>query len=285
MNTKALLFSAVVSLAALASIPASAQAPKVDFPSPSPASTLKQRVGLTDIEIVYSRPSAKGRPIFGGLVPFGKVWRTGANASTTISFSTAVKLNGTEIPAGKYSLFTIPGESEWTVIINKDTKSSPFAYNASNDVARITVPAVDIAENIETFGIMIDAIRDDSAKIDLLWEHTVVQIPLTLDLVSTLRPQIDAAMSGSGEKKPYYQAAMFYYDHDLDLQKAKTWIEMAALSNETYYVVNLKAKILAKLGDKEGAIAAAKRSSELAAKTDGASGYLKLNQDLIDSLK
>jgi hypothetical protein len=285
MNTKALLFSAAVSLATLVSIPASAQSPKVDFPSPSPLSTLKQRVGLTDIEIVYSRPSAKGRPIFGGLVPFGQVWRTGANASTTISFSTAVKLNGTEIPAGKYSLFTIPGESEWTLIINKDTKSSPFAYNASNDVARITVPAVDIAENIETFGIMIDAIRDDSAKIDLLWEHTVVQIPLTLDLVSTLRPQIDAAMAGAGEKKQYYQAAMFYYDHDLDLQKAKTWIEMAGLSNETYYVLNLKAKILAKLGDKEGAIAAAKRSSELAAKTDGASGYLKLNQDLIDSLK
>lgn len=285
MNTKTLLFSAAISLAALASIPASAQSPKIDFPSPSPASTLKQRVGLTDIEIVYSRPSAKGRPIFGRLVPFGKVWRTGANASTTISFSTAVKLNGTEIPAGKYSLFTIPGESEWTVIINKDTKSSPFAYNASNDVARITAQAGDIAEHVETFSVLIDAIRDDSAMIDLLWDHTAVQIPLTLDLVNTLRPQIDAAMSGSGDKKPYYQAAMFYYDHDLDLQKAKTWIEMAALSNETYYVVNLKAKILAKLGDKEGAIAAAKRSSELAAKTDGASGYLKLNQDLIDSLK
>jgi hypothetical protein len=285
MNTKALFLSLAFSTAVLFSTPAPAQSTKVDFPSPSPLSTLKQRVGLTDIEIVYSRPSAKGRPVFGGLVPYGKVWRTGANASTTISFSTPVKLNGTEIPAGKYSLFTIPGESEWTVIINKDTTSSPFAYKASNDVARITAPAVDIAENIETFSIMINAIRDDSARIDLIWEHTAVPIRLTLDLVDTLRPQIEAAMSAPGDNKQYYQAAMFYYDHDLDLQKAKTWIDEAAKSNETYYVVNLKARILAKLGDKEGAIAAAKRSSELAAKTDGASGYVKLNQELIDSLK
>jgi hypothetical protein len=285
MKTKTLLFSALIGTSLMCCTIAPAQTPKVDFPSPSPLSTLKQRVGLTDIEVVYSRPSAKGRPIFGGLVPFGKVWRTGANASTTISFSTAVKLNDTEIPAGKYSLFTIPGESEWTVIINKDTKSSPFAYNASNDVARITAPAVEISENIETFSIMINAIRDDSARIDLIWEHTAVPIRLTLDLVSELTPKIEATMSAPGDKKPYYQAAMFYYDHNLDLTKAKTWIDAAAKANETYYVVYLKAEIYAKSGDKEGAIAAAKRSSELAGKTEGASGYLKLNEDLISSLK
>ena len=285
MNTKALLFSAVVGSGLLFSMHAPAQSPKVEFPSPSPLSTLKQRVGLTDIEIVYSRPSAKGRPIFGGLLPYGEVWRTGANGRTTISFSTPVKLNGTEIAAGKYSLFTIPGEGTWTVIINKDTTSSPFAYNASNDVARIMAPAVKLAEKIETFSIMINAIRDDSARIDLIWEQTAVPIHLTLDLVGPLVPKIEAAMSAEGGDKPYYQAAMFYYDHDLDMQKAKTWIEAAAKSNETYYVVHLKAKILAKVGDKAGAIAAARRSSELAAKSAGADGYIKLNDDLISSLK
>lgn len=284
MNTKALLFSAVIGSGLLFSNLASAQ-PKVDFPSPSPLGSLKQRVGLTDIEISYSRPSAKGRPIFGGLVPYGEVWRTGANGRTTISFSTSVKLNGTDIPAGKYSLFTIPGESEWTIAINKDTTNSPFAYDAKNDVARITARAVNVSVDIETFSIMINAIRDDSARIDLLWEHTAVPIRLTTDLASTLQPQIEAAMSASGDKKPYYPAAMFYYDHNLDLQKAKSWIESATATGETYYNVNLKAKILAKLGDKEGAIAAAKHSSELATKADGASGYLKLNQELIDSLK
>ena len=285
MKTNTLLFSVLIGAGLLCSTVAPAQTPKLEFPSPSPLSTVKQRVGLTDIEIVYSRPSAKGRPIFGGLVPYGQVWRTGANARTTISFSTPVKLGDKEIPAGKYSLFTIPGESEWTVIINKDTTSSPFAYSAGNDVARITAPAVDLAPEIETFSIMINAIRDDSARIDLIWEHTAVPIRLTLDIVSELAPKIDAAMSAPGEHKPYYQAAMFYYDHNLDLQKAKTWIDEAAKANETYYVVHLKAKIYAKLGDKDGAIAAAKRSSELAGKAEGASGYLKLNEDLISSLK
>ena len=154
MNTKALLFSAVIGSGLLFANIVSAQ-PKVDFPSPSPLGTLKQRVGLTDIEINYSRPSAKGRPIFGGLVPYGEVWRTGANGRTTISFSTPVKLNGTDIPAGKYSLFTIPGESEWTIVINKDATSSPFAYNASNDaVLALRSPVTDLSFDIETFSII-----------------------------------------------------------------------------------------------------------------------------------
>jgi hypothetical protein len=285
MNTKALFFSAVIGSALLYSTHTLAQAPRLEFPSPSPTSTLKQRVGLTDIEVVYSRPSAKGRPIFGGLVPYGEVWRTGANGRTTISFSTAVKLNDKEIPAGKYSLFTIPGEQKWTIILNKNTTGNALAYDASNEVARVESPSVQIGENIETFSIMVNSIRDDSARIDLIWEHTAVPIRLTLDLVGALGPKIEAAMSAEGGNKPYYQAAMFYYDHNLDMQKAKTWIEAATKSNETYYTVHLKAKILAKLGDKEGAIAAAKRSSELASKADGASGFLKLNEDLISSLK
>jgi Protein of unknown function (DUF2911) len=285
MNTKALLFSAVVGSGLLFSNLATAQAPRLELPSPSPLSTLKQRVGLTDIEVVYSRPSAKGRTVFGGLVPYAEVWRTGANGRTTISFSTAVKLNDTEIPAGKYALFTIPGEQNWTIILNKNTAGNALVYDASNEVARITAPSVNLSENIETFSIMINSIRDDSARIDLLWEHTVVPIRLTMDVVGTLTPQIEKAMAGDGANKPYYQAAMFYYDHNLDMQKAKTWIEAATKSNEAYYTMNLKAKILAKLGDKEGAIAAAKRSSELASKTEGASGFVKLNDDLISSLK
>ena len=282
MKTRTLLSSVVILSGLLFTGGASAQTPRVEFPSPSPLSTLKQRVGLTDIEITYSRPGAKGRPIFGGLVPYGQVWRTGANARTRISFSTPVKLSGKDIAAGEYSLFTIPGENEWTVIVNKDTKSSPFDYNASNDVARFTAPVVKLAEHVETFTIVINSIRDDSATIDLLWEHTCVPVRLNLDLVGSLAPKIEAAMSAPGERKPYYQAAMFYYDHGLDLQKAKEWINKA---NETYYIDYLKAEILAKLGDKEGAIAAAKRSSELAGKAPGASGYLKLNEELIAALK
>jgi len=286
MNTRALLFSVVTTAGLLISSIAAAQSPQLQFPQPSPTSTLKQHVGLTDIEITYSRPSAKGRPVMGGLVPFGQVWRTGANGRTTISFSTAVKLNGTDIPAGKYAVFTIPGENRWTILLNKNTAGNALSYDASNDVARIEAPVIKIAENVETFSIAINAIRDDSARIDLLWEHTAVPIRLNLDLVSTLQPQIEAALSGDNvNRQYYYPAAMFYYDHNLDLHKAKTWIEAATKGNETYYNVYLKAEILAKLGDKEGAIAAARRSSELAGKAEGASGYLKLNEDLISSLK
>jgi len=285
MNTRALLFSAVVAAGLLTSTVADAQSGQIQFPQPSPLGTVKQRVGLTDIEISYSRPSAKGRPVVGGLLPYGEIWRTGANGRTTISFSTPVKLNDKEIPAGKYSIFTIPNEKSWTIMLNKNTSGNALAYDASNEVARIESPAIEIGQNIETFTIMINNIRDDSARIDLLWEHTAVPIRLNLDLVSTLQPQIEAAMSGENPNKQYYYpAALFYYDHNLDLQKAKTWVEAAIKANETYYNVNLKAKILAKLNDKEGAIAAAKHSSELASKTPGANGYIRLNDDLISSL-
>lgn len=286
MKTRALISSIAMGTALLLSAQAPAQqAPRLELPQPSPSSTLKQRVGLTDIEISYSRPSARDRLIFGGLVPYGQVWRTGANARTTISFSTPVKLNGTEIPAGKYALFTIPGESDWTIILNKNTKSSALSYDASNDVARISVPSTTISEDLDTFTILISEIRDDSARIDLVWEHTAIPISLTTDLVDTLAPKIEATMSAPGERKPYYQAAMFYYDHGLDLKKAKAWIEQIKPDQETYYNMNLKARILAKLGEKDAAIAAAKRSSELTGQEPGGNGYLKLNQELIDSLK
>jgi len=264
-----------------------AQASKLEFPAPSPTSTLKQRVGLTDIEVVYSRPGKKGREIFGGLVPYGEVWRTGANASTKISFSTPVKLNGHEVPAGKYALYTIPGESEWTIIIYKNPNlSGAFNYDAKDDLVRFTTQAVDIGATIETFTIDIGDIKDDSALMYLLWDRTLVPVKLEVDLVPKLTAQIDAAMAASEGQKPYYQAAMFYYDHGLDLQKARKWIDAAAAEREAYYILHLKAKILAKLGEKEAAIAAAKRSTELAIKDDGPkSGYVKLNQDLISSLQ
>ena len=284
MNAKALLFSLVCVSGLVAPAWLSAQTPAVQFPAASPAGTLKQRVGLTDIEVVYSRPGAKGRPVFGGLRPYGELWRTGANAPTKISFSTAVKLNGTEIPAGQYALYTIPGEKEWTIIIHKDTKTSVFQYNPTNDLARFKATPVKLAEPVETFTIDINDIRDDSATLNLVWERTRVPVKLELDLVNTLVPQIEAAMAAPGEKKPYYPAALFYYDHGLDLQKASQWADAAIAGNETYYNVHLKAKILAKLGDKKGATAAAKRSSELAIKAKE-DGFVKLNDDLISSLK
>ena len=284
MNSKILLSSLVLASGLVFTCGLLAQTPKVDFPAASPACTLKQHVGLTDIEIVYSRPGVKGRPIFDGLVPYGQVWRTGANNATKITFSTPVKLNGAEIPAGTYALFTIPGETEWTIIISKDTAASIFNYNQTNDLVRVKATPMKLSQTIETFTIEFTDIRDESATLNLLWEKTLVPVKIEIELTGKLVPQIEAVMSAAEGRKPYYQAALFYYDHGQDLQKASKWIDAAIADRETYYIVHLKAKILAKLGDKEGAIAAAKHSTELAIKAKD-TGYVKLNEDLISSLK
>ena len=272
------------SLACFCGLTLLAQTPPVQFPAPSPACTLQQRVGLTDIEVVYSRPGIKGRQIFGGVVPFDKVWRTGANNATKITFSTPVKINGTDVAAGNYALYTIPGQSEWTIILNKGVGKSGTQYDAKEDVVRLKTTPMDLAESIETFTIEFNQITDNSAVINLVWDHTVVPMKIDLDLTGKLVPQIEAVMAAEGGQKPYYQAAMFYYDNGQDLQKASKWINAALAQRETDYMVYLKAKILVKLGDKEGAMAAAKHSSELAVKADD-TGYMKLNADLIDSLK
>jgi hypothetical protein len=213
MNSKTLLFALVFAGGLVFASRLSAQTPGVNFPAASPACTLKQRVGLTDIEIVYSRPGVKNRAIFGGIVPYGQVWRTGANQATKVTFSTPVKLEGTDIPAGTYALFTIPGEKEWTIIINKGaTQWGAFQYNEKDDVARFKVTPVMPAETIETFTIEFNRIRDESAVLNLVWEKTVVPIHLDVDVTSKLVPQIEAAMASPDKKQAglYFQAATFY---------------------------------------------------------------------------
>lgn len=293
MNSKAffaLAFAAGLAFPAGMLAQDAAPAPRVDFPALSPASTLKQRVGLTDIEIVYSRPGVKGREIFGGLEAYGKVWRTGANNATKITFSTPVKFGGTSVPAGSYALFSIPGPDEWTVILNKVTGQwGAYTYNATNDLVRVTVKPSKLAEPVETFTIDINDIRSQSATLNLIWEKTRVPVPLEFDVAATLVPQIEALMSSSASKNPqqYFGAATFYFENGLDLQKAKAWIEEATKgARPAFYMVHLKAKILAKLGDKAGAKAAAEKSSELAVAAEGPkSGFVKMNNDLIASLK
>jgi hypothetical protein len=194
--TLRLLLSAIAGLACTAGLFAQAAAPKISFPDASPAATLKQRVGLTDIEISYNRPGMKGRAIFGGLVPYGEVWRTGANTATKLTFSTAVKLGGKDIPAGTYELFTIPGQAEWTVIIHKNMSQwGSYAYDPKNDVARFTAKPSTLASPVETMGIGIADIKNDSATMYISWEKTRVPMKLEVDVVGTLVPQIEAAMA------------------------------------------------------------------------------------------
>jgi len=292
MKSKPLLFTLVLAGELLSGLRLSAQTPAVNFPAASPACTLKQRVGLTDIEVVYSRPGVKHRTIFGGIVPYGTVWRTGANQATRITFSTPVKLEGNDIPAGTYALFTIPGEDEWTIIINKDANQwGAFQYDPKDDLVRFKVMPVTLTDtSIETFTIEFNHIRDDSAVLNLVWDKTVVPIRIQVDLVSKLVPQIEAAMAAPGKKSDgfYFQAAAFYYDDDLDLKKALEWVNTGLADNPriAYEMLHLKAQILATQGDKADAIAAAKQSTELAVKAEGSgSSFVWMNQELISNLQ
>lgn len=265
-----------------------AQAPKVEFPAASPACTLKQRVGLTDVEINYSRPGLKGRVVVGNLDPYGIVWRTGANNATRITFSTPVKLQGSNLDAGTYELFTIPGRGEWTVILQKAAKQwGAYQYKQENDTLRVTARPVALTEPVETFTIDVNDIRDESATLNLSWANWRVPVKLEVDVASKVVPQIEAAMAGT-DKKPYFRAAMFYLDHNLDLKQAAAWMD-AAMAEQPgqYYLLYNKARILAAMGDKAGALAAAQQSLELLAKETGpAKGeYTRKNEALIASLK
>jgi hypothetical protein len=278
-------FSAIACSLMLASSVLAADASKVEFPQASPACTIKQHVGLTDIEVDYSRPSVKGRQIFGGLVPYGQVWRTGANQATKVIFSTPVKLNGTEIPAGTYALMTIPGKDEWTIIINKGSEQwGAYKYDEKADVARIKATPITADKSIESLVIEFNKIQDDSSEMHIAWDKTVVPVKVEVSVVDKVLSQIKEVMSSDAKKKPYFQSAQFYLNHGQDLKQAKEWIDKAVEENDAHYIVYVKAQILAKLGDKAGAIAAAKHSSELAEKANDA-GYIKLNSDLIASLK
>ncbi|MSU46525.1 MAG: DUF2911 domain-containing protein [Lacunisphaera sp.] len=213
-----LFAQAAAQAAAPAAKPAS---PTIDFPAPSPAATIKQRVGFTDIEIVYSRPSMRGRKIFGGLQPYGEIWRTGANSATKIIFSTPVKFGGADVPAGSYALSPIPGESEWTVILNKVVGQwGAYAYDAKNDVVRVKAVPAKTSMTFETFPISFnDLANEAAATLYLTWENTRVSVKIEVDITSTLVPQIESVLAADTSKKPYFRAAMFYYENNLDLKK------------------------------------------------------------------
>ncbi len=261
------------------------KAADLEFPAASPMCTTKQRVGLTDVEITYSRPGVRGRQVFGGLVPFGKLWRAGANGATKVKFSTPVNLGGVDIAAGAYALFAIPEKDEWTIILNKDTEQGGTGkYDEKLDVARFEAKSTQLGHVIENYTIDFDALADESATLNLLWEKTKVSIPFKISYVKGLISQVEAAMNSKDEKKPYFQAGLLFFNHDHNLQKASEWVDEAIKERDIYPFHLIKASIQAKLGDKQGAIATAKKSSELATKANDL-GFASRAEAFIASLK
>lgn len=277
-------------LLAFALVPAAfSQAPKLELPAASPTATLKQRVGLTDIEITYSRPGLKGRKIFGALEPWGEVWRTGANNATKVTFSTPVKLNGVALPAGTYGMFSLLGENEWQVIFNKiSSQWGAYQYDPKDDVARIPAKPQKLTEAVESFTIDINDLRDESATLNLVWEHTRVPVRIEVDVVGAVVPQIEAVMAAPGDKKPYVPAAMFYVDHNLDLGQALAWMDAAvAQQPKSYPVLYRRARVLAAMGRKAEAVQAARQTIDLAKDDKSAVGteYTRLSEALIAGVK
>jgi len=267
-----------------------AEEKKIEFPAASQHSVLKQRVGLTDVEVDYSRPNKNDREIFGGLVPYGKLWRTGANAVTKIKFSKAVTLGGKEIPAGEYALFTIPTANEWTIIVSKDAKVPSAAdYKQENDAARISVKPEAIPNTIETFTIGLGDVKGASATLNFFWDKTRVPVKLTTNDVEQVGKQLDAVVNSGTPLDPRtaYQAAAFYYDNNRDINQAAKWIDQALDKNpDAYFMHYKKAQIQAKLGNKKEAAASAQKAIDILKKDKAPDeSAIRNAQQIIDSSK
>jgi len=276
MKKLVFFFSAILALSLV-------NAQTLTTPQPSPTQTVKQNFGVGFIELSYSRPGKKGRKIMGDLVPFGKVWRTGANGATTLTFSEDVTIGGKEIKAGKYGLLTIPDAGKWTIIITKDVDvNSPSMYKAENDVVRVQADALNTPFSIENFTINFADITGNSCKLELMWENTYLQFPITTGTDAKVMKQIDETMNK--DNKPYFSAASYYYDNGKDLNQALGWVNKALETNkDAYFMYMLKARIHKKLGDKTASKAAATTCIELATKAKN-DDYVKMATELIATL-
>ncbi|MFS4492056.1 DUF2911 domain-containing protein [Maribacter sp. 2308TA10-17] len=265
---------------ALASFSLEAQ---INTPAPSPASKLMQTVGLTDVTIDYSRPSMRGRTIFGDLVPYDKLWRTGANGYTLVTFSTDIKIGGQDVKAGTYSVFTKPGASSWEVFFYTDTQGggTPRDWDDSKVVAKANVPAIKMPEGvvIETFTITIDDLTSNSANLGMMWSDIYVAVNFEVPTDAAVEKDIARALGGPSAGD-YYAAATYYSSEGKDINKAKEWMDkaMAMTEKPAFWQLRQQSLIQAKAGDKKGAIATAKKSLA-ASKEAGNMDYVKMNTD------
>jgi hypothetical protein len=262
-----------------------ADAQSIKTPAASTTQTIKQDFGIGSIELSYSRPGKKERKIFGHLVPYGQVWRTGANQATTLTFSDSVIIGGAKLAPGKYGLVTIPNQNEWTIIITKQLDvTNPNAYNESNDVARVKVKPVTTNEVTETFTMQFANVKPNTTDIDIMWDNVSVSLPIATDYDSRVIAQINNALR---DNRPYFQAGLYYMETGRDLNQAVKWFDKAIEQNPSaYWVYHQKANALAKLGKKEDARTAANKSMQLAKSAEVPNeDYVKLNQELLEKLK
>ena len=256
---------------------------QIQTPAASPEQTLTQSVGLSSVTVQYSRPAMRGRTIFGDLVPLDKLWRTGANKNTLVTFESDATVGGSPLKAGTYSLYTVPSKDEWTVYFYTDTENwgLPKPWDENKIAAVYNVKAQSLDSSVESFTITVDEVTDSGAQLTLSWENISVAIPFSVDTEKAVMSTIERTMNGPSAGD-YYQAAVYFLNADKDINKAKTWIDKAIemRKNPAYWYHRQQALIYAKSGDKKGAIAAAERSMALA-KEAGNKDYIAMNQKSI----
>jgi hypothetical protein len=256
---------------------------QVKTPQASPKSVINQVVGLTDVEVVYSRPSARGRAVFGNLVPFGQLWRTGANENTTVSFSDDVMIDGKTLKKGKYALYTIPSIQSWEVIFYTATDNwgNPAEFKEANVALRTTVKEVALPKAVDTFTIGFSDLTNNSAKLEISWENSYAAIKFEVPTQKIAIASIEKVLAGPSAAD-YFGSAQYFLQSNGDITKARTYIDKALemSADKPFYYLRLKSLIQAKQGDKKGATETAKLSlaaSEVAGNQD----YVKMNKDSI----
>lgn len=255
---------------------------QIKTPQPSPAAKLEQVVGLTNVTLEYSRPGMKGRTIFGNLVPYGEVWRTGANANTKITFSDDVAVAGKELKKGTYAIYTIPNATSWEVIFYSDATNwgNPQTWDESKVAAKTTVEVSKMPMKTETFTITFEDVLDGSAVLGILWENTYIGVKFEVPTEKITLKSIETAMAGP-TKNDYFQAATYYHTSGKDLKQALEWMKKATAGDDpAFWYLRRMSLIQADLGDKVGAIATAKKSLAGAEKA-GNADYVKMNNESI----
>ena len=254
---------------------------QIQTPAPSPSSKVEQMVGLTTVNLDYSRPGVKGRTVFGDLVPYGKLWRTGANARTKVTFSNDVSVDGKPLKAGTYAIFSIPKADSWEVIFYTDYAGggAPAELDETKVAARVTAPVYPVPFSIETFTMDINNITNNSATLEFIWEKTYVAVPFTVPTDKAVATAIENTLSGPGFND-YYAAATYYLSEGKDIAQAKEWIDKAMSMNDNprFWQLRQQSLIYAKAGDTKGAIEIAKKSLADAEKSENAD-YVKMNKD------
>jgi hypothetical protein len=255
---------------------------QIQTPAPSPFSKVEQKVGLTDMTLEYSRPSMKGRTIFGDLVPYEKAWRTGANANTKITFSTDVSVDGKWLKAGTYAIYTIPTQGKWQVMFYTDADNGGLPQKWDDEKVALTAisEVSELPMEIETFTMNFGDLTNDSVALGMLWEKTYVEVKIDVPTHKMVMMNIEEAMKGKPSGDDMYAAAVYYSQNDVDINQAKDWIDEAVNMSETpkFWQLRQQSLIYAKAGDTKEAIAIA-RKSLAAAEAAGNADYVKMNMD------